>query len=97
MFVNGIDADSIFAPNYAQHAAIMHGCQQMSGRAGQTAPIILDTTVRKMGIHFARVDLTVFASQIQHDAARVSCAQQAILEAFGGHIDLRAGMHQRLK
>ena len=96
MLVNGIDADSSLAPYNAQHAAIMHGRQQMSGSVRQPAPVVPDCAVRKIVIYFARVCLTALSHKSQHKLRAFLARGRPFSRCFGRHTGVRARVHECL-
>src|SRR5438045_1566887 len=83
VLVNGVNADSALPPYNAQHAAIMHGRQQMSGSARQPAPVIPDCAVLKIVIYFARVCLTALSHKSQHELCAFLARSRPFSRSFG--------------
>jgi hypothetical protein len=63
----------------------------------KTSPIIPDAAVRKIVIYFAWVYLPAFFDKFKHEPREFPARGRPGSGSFGRHIDLRTGMHQRLK
>ena len=83
-------------PYYPQHAAVMHGCQQMRRRVRRTAPIVFDRAVREIIIYFARMHCTAFPHKLQQKTGPFLARGGPSARAFRRHTRVRTRMHQRL-
>src|SRR5213075_3418998 len=93
--MRSVDAHATVPPCYPQHAAIMHGCQQMRRRVGRPAPIVFDRPVRKITICFARMHCTAFPHKLKQKTVSLLARGGPRIRTFGRHTRVRTRMHQR--
>ena len=95
MLMRSVDTYATVAPCHTQHAAVMHGSQQMRRRVRGTAPIVSDRAVREIIIHFAGVHITALPNKLQQKLCPLFLSIRPGL-AFGRHTSIRTRMHQSL-